>query len=125
MSQKLKSKLLNSISSLKNDLDLANDAPGVAKEIHVSQLSRGRKAINDATSSSSIDERINILVTGLNEIIDISGNKSDKVLRQIQDLKLKIQTLEDQLQEDSGEETKEDIEESSVSKDLTDEEKKN
>ena len=121
MSEKLKNKLLDSISNLKNELDLANDASGVSKEIYVSQLSRGRKAISDATNSSSIDERINLLVTGLNEVIDISGNKSETVLKTKQDLRLKIEIIEDKLKDDIEEEPQSE----SDSEDLTDEEKKN
>tara|TARA_A100001015_G_scaffold278418_1_gene338587 strand:+ start:566 stop:952 length:387 start_codon:yes stop_codon:yes gene_type:complete len=128
VSTNLKDKLISSINSLESRLEEANDATALLSEVYAGQLAKGQSAIKQAGSTQSIDERINLLVTGLNEVIDISGNKRDKVKRQIQDLKLQINTLKEQLDQDEvveSPEPKEDEEVEEIREDATEDEKKN
>ncbi len=128
MSTNLKDKLIGSINSLESKLEEVNDATALLSEVYAGQLAKGQSAIKQASSTQSIDERINLLVTGLNEVIDISGNKRDKIKRQIQDLKLQIKTLKEQLEGDEVIEALQHEEGLEVDKselDLSEDEKKN
>ena len=97
MSDKLKEKIERSISDFEAELEIINDGKSVSEEIYLSQLSRGQKAVTDANTSASIDERINLLVEGLNQVIDIAGNKAEKVKRGVSDINIKIAVLREQL----------------------------
>ena len=126
MSTNLKDKIEQSISDLKKELESINDATSLSKEIYLSQLSKGQATINQANQTTSIDERINLLVTGLNEMIDLAGKKSESVQRKIEDLKLKIEVLEEQLPPEGFDEIIDEEESDTLDNEgLSDEEKKN
>lgn len=125
MSQKLQEKIEQSISELAKELETVDDAAAVSKDIYMAQLSKGKSIVAAVNNTSSIDERLSTLITGLNSVIDISGTKSEKISQEIKNLKLKIGVLEEQIAPDvePGLIDDEDIEE--PDDEISDEEKKN
>ena len=96
MSSALEEKIYKSIEEFQSRLDQINDASRLSTEISVSILSQAKKIVEEASASDSIDERINLLVSGINSIVEYSRRKSESVTRKVEDLKLQIKTLEDQ-----------------------------
>ena len=124
MSCNLHEKIENSIAALREELKSINDASALSKEIYLAQLSRGQTTIKDASSSESIDERIKLLVEGLNNLIDIAGKKADDVEKRVQNINVKISVLEEQLEGEDDAEPAEVEDNVDVDEDST-EEKKN
>lgn len=128
MSQKLQEKIEQSISELSKKLETVNDAIVATKEIYASQLSKGKAIVAAVNKTSSIDERLNTLITGLNSVIDISGIASEKISQEIKDLKLKISVLEEQIAPDvesSNDVTHSEDKGGQTEDSISDEEKKN
>ena len=98
MSCNLHEKIENSIAALKDELEQINNATSLSKEIYLSQLSSGQTTITNANGSESIDERIKLLVDGLNNLIDIASRKAENVEQQVKNINLKINVLEEQLE---------------------------
>ena len=98
MSCNLHEKIKNSIAALKDELEQINNATSLSKEIYLSQLSSGQTTIANANGSESIDERIKLLVDGLNNLIDIASGKAENVEQQVKNINLKINVLEEQLE---------------------------
>ena len=96
MSSALEEKIYKSIEEFQSRLDQINDASRLSTEISVSILSQAKKIVEVASASDSIDERINLLVSGINSIVEYSRRKAESVTRKVEDLKLQIKTLEDQ-----------------------------
>ncbi len=125
MSQNLREKIEQSISELTKELETVDDAITVSKEIYAAQLSKGKSIVAAVNNTSSIDERLNALIVGLNSVIDISGTKSEKISQEIKNLKLKIGVLEEQIAPDAEPDliANEDLDTSDVG--ISAEEKKN
>ncbi len=97
-SDTLESVLNKSIKGFKEDLDKINNAVDVTAEISLAVLSKGRSIIANANSTKSIDERINVLVAGLNDVIEYSAKRASDLKRKVEDLELQIDTLEKQFE---------------------------
>ena len=102
MSNDLLNKIEDSIRQLKEKLTQETDGVEAISSCYISQLSQGQSVIKKASATTSIDERINLLVEGLNEVIDIAGTRAEKMKRLSEDLILQIETLEKQLPADSA-----------------------
>ena len=125
MSQKLQEKIEQSISELAKELETVDDAAAASKEIYVAQLSKGKSIVAAVNNTSSIDERLSTLITGLNSVIDISGTKSEKISQEIKNLKLKIGVLEEQIAPDVEPDLIDDEDIEEPDDEISDEEKKN
>ena len=97
MSNDLLNKIEDSIRQLKEKLTKETDGVEAISSCYISQLSQGQSVIKKASATTSIDERINLLVEGLNEVIDIAGTRAEKMKRLSEDLILQIETLEKML----------------------------
>ena len=97
MSKDLTNKIKQSINELKQKLEAETEGVAAMTSCYTSQLSKGQSVIKKASETTSIDERINLLVAGLNDIIDMSGNRAEKMKRLSEDLNLQIKILEQQL----------------------------
>tara|TARA_R110001592_G_scaffold69149_2_gene211840 strand:+ start:920 stop:1309 length:390 start_codon:yes stop_codon:yes gene_type:complete len=125
MSQKLQEKIEQSISELAKELETVDDAAAVSKDIYMAQLSKGKSIVAAVNNTSSIDERLSTLITGLNSVIDISGTKSEKISQEIKNLKLKIGVLEEQIAPDVEPDLIDDEDIEEPDDEISDEEKKN
>ena len=58
-------------------------------------ISVAKKCVGEANKTPSVDERISILISGLQELVSFTENKSEKTNKEILLLENKIKTLEE------------------------------
>ena len=58
-------------------------------------ISVAKKCVGEANKTPSVDERISILISGLQELVSFTENKSEKTNEEILLLENKIKTLEE------------------------------
>ena len=97
MADKWEKNLNETIEKYESQLDEINNATTLTQSLADSIFAKSKDSIAKANKSTSIDERIQILVQALNELVEFAATKAKDTKRQVDDLKLQISTLEDQL----------------------------
>ena len=94
MSSLVKSEFKKDLESLKEKVNEQNDGISTAKRISSGIVAIAQKSVTQANASKSIDEKINILVSGLQEAVSFSEKESADLKERVLKLRDKIEYLE-------------------------------
>ena len=95
MSSLVKSEFKKDLESLKEKVNEQNDGISTAKRISSGIVAIAQKSVTQANASKSIDEKINILVSGLQEAVSFSEKESADLKERVLKLRDKIEYLEE------------------------------
>ena len=105
----LTQEILDNIQEIKQELDEKNDAVKATKEVAEKITTQVQTQFQKFGATQSIDERIQVLAESAKDCVSIAEDFHNDLEKQVNDLKLKIETLEilldrvKKFEEDAGE----------------------
>ena len=105
----LTQEILDNIKEIKQELDEKNDAVKATKEVAEKITTQVQTQFQKFGATQSIDERIQVLAESAKDCVAIAEDFHNDLEKQVNDLKLKIETLEilldrvKKFEEDAGE----------------------
>lgn len=93
----LTNEILDNIKEFQEALEKKNDGVEATKLVAQSIIELVQATFNKAQGTSSIDDRIQFLIEGLQGVVKIAEDSHNQLEKSVLDLKLQIETLENLL----------------------------
>ena len=90
--------IADQITELKEKLESNNDGQSILKHLALNCATTAKTVVKNASSTQSIDERIDILVSGLQQIVNQIEEQATQTTETVENIKLKITTLDELLE---------------------------
>ena len=93
----LTKEIIENIKEIQDSLDKKNDGVEATKLLAQAVIAAVQGTFNSYQGTQSVDERLNLLAQGLQEVVKIVEDGHNSLEKEVLDFKLQIKTLEDLL----------------------------
>jgi hypothetical protein len=86
------------IIELEEEFKIVNDSKTILQHLAISSATVARSIVKNASETKSIDERIEILVSGLQSVVNQVEEQFESTTESVDNIKIKIKTLSELLE---------------------------